>query len=64
MEKELLEHIGFEKNDGKYPEGDYTDMMKKYGVHELENEHEMQLNEEYGLVFPQELSLPPALSGI
>jgi len=51
MEKELLEHIGFEKNDGKYPEGDYTELMKKYGVHELENEHEMQLNEEYGPVF-------------
>ncbi len=53
MEKELLEHIGFEtlNNDVNYPEGDYVDLMKKYNVPELEHEHEAQLNEDYGPVF-------------
>ena len=40
-EKELLEHIGFEKTDIRktetavytdYPEGDYRDMMVKYNT--------------------------------
>ena len=54
LERELLEHIGFKKvaDDGeggkKYPEGMYTDVAKKYGAVELENEHELQLEKDYG----------------
>lgn len=60
LERELLEHIGFEKTvtvgsgeglRSEYPESDYTDMMKKYGTDELEHEHEQQMEEEYGPVF-------------
>ena len=60
MEKELLEHIGFEKTDVRktetavytdYPEGDYKDMMKKYGTEELDHDHELQLKADYGPVF-------------
>ena len=51
MEKELLEHIGFEKINGVFPEGNYTDMMTKYSTSELEHEHEKMLDEDYGPVF-------------
>lgn len=60
MEKELLEHIGFEKTDVRktetavytdYPEGDYKDMMVKYGTEELDHDHELQLKADYGPVF-------------
>jgi len=52
MEEELLDHLGFNKfyND-KYPEGDYIDIANKYGVKELEHEHEEKLKQEYGPVF-------------
>lgn len=60
LEKELLEHIGFEKTDVRktetavytdYPEGDYRDMMLRYGTDELDHDDEMQLKEDYGPVF-------------
>lgn len=52
MEKELLDHLGFNKfyND-KYPEGDYVDVAEKFGVRDLEHEHETRLRTENGPVF-------------
>ena len=57
FEKGLLDHLGFPKL-GKdqngiecYPEGDYLDIAKSYGVKELENHHEAKLQEDYGEVF-------------
>lgn len=57
FEKELLEHLGFAMRgkDGNdracYPEGDYLDVADKYGVKELEHEHETRLGEDHGEVF-------------
>ena len=53
MEEELLTHLGFGKfYEGKsYPEGDYIDVAKKYGVRELEHEHEERLYKDHGPVF-------------
>ena len=53
MEQELLTHLGFDKfyQNGEYPEGDYVDVAEKYGVTELENEHEEKLKEDHGPVF-------------
>lgn len=53
MEIELLDHLGFGKfyPDGKYPEGDYVDVAKKYDTKELEHEHEERLLKDYGQVF-------------
>ncbi len=51
LEKDLLEHLGFAKNNGVYPEGDYVDVAEQYGVKELEHEHEHKLEEDYGPVF-------------
>lgn len=48
LEKDLLRHLGFE---GEYHEDDYDNISHKYGVEELEHEHEARLNEEYGPVF-------------
>lgn len=58
LEKELLEYLGF-SNEMK--DIDYIDASKKYGVNELENDHEEKLCEEYGPVvflknFPQHTS--------
>ena len=53
LEKGLLEHLGFTKDmyeNNEYPEGDYDDIAKKYGVKELEHEHEEQLNKDHGPV--------------
>ena len=50
FEKEFLEHLGFGKKE-EFPEGDYLDLCKKYGVDELDHKEEMQLNEDYGSVF-------------
>lgn len=50
MEKELLEHLGFGKAS-EFPEGDYADVAAKYGVEELEHEHEAQIDKDYGHVF-------------
>jgi len=54
LEKELLEHLGFKKEmypDNEYPEGDYNDVAKKYGVDILEHEHETQLEKDHGPVY-------------
>ena len=56
MERELLEHVGFElsKNEAgesSYPGDHYKNVAEKYGVKELENEHEAQLEKDYGPVF-------------
>ena len=52
LEKELLEYLGFRKNEnGEYPGDDYDNIAEKYGVKELEHEHETKLDEEYGSVF-------------
>ena len=52
MEKELLEYLGFQKNEnGEYPADDYDNICGKYGVDELEHEHEEQLEKDYGSVF-------------
>ena len=55
LEKELLEHIGFDKVGGtaavpNYPEEEYRDMMVKYGADDLEHEHEQQMEKDYGPV--------------
>lgn len=53
MENELIESIGFPKHPNrlKYPEGDYEKMAKRYKVHELDHEHELMLEKDYGPVF-------------
>jgi aspartyl/asparaginyl-tRNA synthetase len=50
MERELCEHLGFGKAS-EFPEGNYEVVGKKYGVEELEHEHEAQLETDYGSVF-------------
>ncbi|AYV78616.1 MAG: hypothetical protein Edafosvirus20_16 [Edafosvirus sp.] len=50
FEKELLEHLGFGNKDS-FPEGNYLDLCKKYGVSELTHEHEAMMLKEYGPVF-------------
>ncbi len=44
LEKELLMHLGY--NAQKYVRGAYLDVAEKFGVKELENEHEAKLAEE------------------
>ena len=52
VEKELLEYLGFRKGDlGDYHGDDYYKVCEKYGVEELEHEHEEQLEKDYGSVF-------------
>jgi len=51
MEVELLEHLGFGKTNGSYPEGDYMEVAEKLDTKEIEHEHEMQLAKEHGEVF-------------
>ena len=54
LEKELLEHLGFNKDmypENNYPEGDYNDVAEKYAVDLLEHEHEDQLEKDHGPVF-------------
>lgn len=50
FQKEMLEYLGF-GNKETFPEGDYLDLCAKYGVDELEHEHEAKLYEDYGPVF-------------
>lgn len=59
MERELLLHLGFDGE--KMKEVDYRETAEKYGVSELENDHEEQLCTEHGPVvflknFPLETS--------
>ena len=51
VEQELLHFLGFRKTEGEYPWGDYEDVSKRYGVDELEHEHEKQLETDHGPVF-------------
>ena len=52
MEVELLEYLGFKKNEtGEFPSGNYDDVANEYGVDELENEHEERLEKDHGSVF-------------
>lgn len=52
LEMELLEYLGFKKNrDGVYPQKDYDEVCKDYGVDELEHEHEAKLEVDHGPVF-------------
>lgn len=50
FEKDLLQHLGYGPKEN-YAEGDYLDMCEKYGVEELEHEHEDQLCKDYGSAF-------------
>lgn len=47
FEREFLEHFGYGKADS-FKRIDYLEAAKKYGVEELENEHEELLCKEYG----------------
>lgn len=49
LEKDLLTHLGYDPST--FAEGDYKDVCTKYGVHELDNEHEERLEQDYGPVF-------------
>lgn len=54
LESELLQHLGFKVDmypNNVYPEGDYDDVAKKYGVEILEHEHETQLEKDHGPVY-------------
>ena len=58
VEMELLDYLGFNMaNDENirlelnYPRGDYDDICKKYGVEELEHEHEEQIEKDFGSAF-------------
>lgn len=50
LEKDLLQHLGFGKQS-TYHEGNYLDIAKKYGVNELEHEHEEKIRKDYGPVY-------------
>lgn len=47
LERELLEYLGFGNQDS-FPEVEYRDAMKRYGVDEIEAEQEGKLCEEFG----------------
>ena len=54
LESELLQHLGFKVDmypNNVYPEGDYDEVAKKYGVEILEHEHETQLEKDHGPVY-------------
>jgi aspartyl/asparaginyl-tRNA synthetase len=44
LEQELLVHLGY--NEEVFQRGTYNDVAESYGVHTLENEHEMRLKEQ------------------
>jgi len=50
LEKDLLVHMGFGE-ESTFHEDDYANIAQKYGVTELEHEHEAQLEQDYGKVF-------------
>lgn len=50
LERELLEHLGF-GNAASFPSDDYVNVAERYEVKELEAEHEIRIQEEYGNVF-------------
>ena len=49
LEKELLVYLGYDET--KFQRGEYDLVAKKYGVKELENEHETKLYEEHSPTF-------------
>lgn len=58
VEMELLDYLGFNMAEDEnirlelnYPRGDYDDICKKYGVDELEHEHEEQIEKDFGRAF-------------
>jgi aspartyl/asparaginyl-tRNA synthetase len=50
LERELCEHLGFGKAS-EFPEEDYDVVAHKYGVEELEHEHETAMETDYDKVF-------------
>ena len=48
---ELCTYLGFKKDGEAFPSGKYTDVAERYGVKELEHEHETQLEVDHGPVF-------------
>ena len=50
LENELCEYLGYGSRK-TYGSGDYLDVAKKYGVEELDDEHEEALAKEYGPVY-------------
>lgn len=48
---DLCEDLGFPKTSNDYPSDDYKNIAQKYGVKELEHEHEAMLENDYGSVF-------------
>ena len=50
FETEMLEYLGFGTR-GEFQQGDYLDVAKKYGVKELEHEHEEALETDFHKVF-------------
>jgi len=50
LEEELLKFLGYKLPEGKhrYPVGNYLDVAKEYGTHEIEHSHEMRLYTERG----------------
>jgi aspartyl/asparaginyl-tRNA synthetase len=50
LEKDLLVYLGFGETD-TYHEGDYDAIAAKYGVEELDHDHEASLETDYGKVF-------------
>ena len=49
LERELCDHLGFGKAD-EFPEEDYDVVAHKYGVDELEHEHEAAMENDYSKV--------------
>jgi len=49
IEAELLEHLGFGEKDS-FIHKTYNELKEHYGVHELENEHESKMKEDFGNV--------------
>ncbi len=50
LERELLEYLGFGSADS-FPEDNYLSIADRYGVKELEHEHEEQLRKDHGPVY-------------
>lgn len=50
LERDLCEHLGFGKSS-EFPCEDYDKVSDKYNVDELEHEHEMSIDSDYGHVF-------------
>ena len=50
LEEELLNYLGYKLPDGsdRYPTGNYLDIAKEFGTHEVEHSHEMRLYTERG----------------